>query len=245
VHCIRVRVIIAIEVRAPGEAEVDQERTAERATIVDHDVGRLHVAVQDAVLVHVLQRGQDVPADSERVGHRERTGLKTLGEREALDQRRDQIELAGFAPDVDQRREPGARDLAQDERFVHEPLANARCDLSERGRLDDDPPAGLDVVGEPCVDAQTRLQLAYRPESPRECGAAVLPVCHRFVRDVSGSRATAMPRAHRFQNRRQVVVGNRVGSCPRARQISGRATRKSLNDRPDRRWPGVSRCSAG
>jgi hypothetical protein len=159
-------------------AEVDQERAAEWATIVDDDVPRFHVAVEHAVLVHVLKRGQDMTADGERVGHRERAGLKALGEREACDERCDQIELAGLAADVDQRREPGARDLAQDEGFVHEPLANARGDLSERGGLDDDTPAGRDIVGEPCVDTKARLQLARRPESPRKCGTAVLPVCH-------------------------------------------------------------------
>jgi hypothetical protein len=174
----RQRACRLIEVRAPGEAEVDQERAAEPAPIVDDDIGGLHVAVQHAVLVHVLKRGQDVPADDERVGHCKRAGLETLGQREALHERCDQIELAGVTPGVDQRREPGARDLSKDERFVREPLANARGDLSECGRLDDDAPAGLDVVGEPRVDAQTRLQLARRPESPRECEAAVLPVCH-------------------------------------------------------------------
>lgn len=81
-----------VEIRAPREAEVDQERARERASIIDDDVGGLYVPVQDAVFVHVLQRGENVAADGERIGHHQRTGLKTLGERETVHEGRDEID---------------------------------------------------------------------------------------------------------------------------------------------------------
>ena len=54
-----------VEVRAAGEAEVDQGHGLDRVGASDDDVGRLHVAMDDARVVRHVQRPGDVDADPE------------------------------------------------------------------------------------------------------------------------------------------------------------------------------------
>ena len=71
----------------PGKAEVEH---LDGAVGTELDVGRLQVAVDDALLVGCVKRIGDLPGDGQHVGNRNRALRNPLGEREPLDQFHDE-----------------------------------------------------------------------------------------------------------------------------------------------------------
>ena len=66
-----------------GQAEVEH---LDGAVGPDLDVGRLEIAMNDALLVRGFERLGDLPRDRERLVERERPARDAVGERLALDQ---------------------------------------------------------------------------------------------------------------------------------------------------------------
>jgi hypothetical protein len=130
--------------RAPGQAEVHDDRLA---APVDHDVGRLEVAVDHAPLVRLLQRQGQLAHQEGTLSRRRRLGADELPQRLALEEGHgqvgDAVDLAGVVEraDVgvlDQRRRLGlAVEAGQDLR----PLV--RIELRD---LEGDRPVELGVV---------------------------------------------------------------------------------------------------
>ena len=136
----------ALQACAAGEAEVDQRRPVHRRSFRDDDVRGLHVSVQDAPLVGFLEGQEHASGDGERLIQRERPAPQPLLQGDPGDERSDEEHQAVLAPEVQERRQPGAADLAQNARFVLEPLLRARGHVAGAGQLDDHL-AGLGQVG--------------------------------------------------------------------------------------------------
>jgi hypothetical protein len=82
-----------------GQAEIQH---LHRAVVAHLDVGRLEVAVDDALFVRRFERVGDLPRDGQRVGNRHRPLCDPLRERVALDQfHHERVRLAAVLEAVD------------------------------------------------------------------------------------------------------------------------------------------------
>ena len=142
--------------RAPlAAAGIDGLRQAEvqdldRAVAADFDVGRLQVAVDDALLVRGFERVGDLPGDRERLRHRQGAARDERGEVVALNQLHDERRRAGSgrrALDAVDLRDVGMVECGERLRLAREPryaLAIAGHGLGKR--LDGDVPVQLRIA---------------------------------------------------------------------------------------------------
>ncbi|GAA0923600.1 hypothetical protein GCM10009558_035640 [Virgisporangium aurantiacum] len=113
-----------------GDAEVDDLGLPVRR---DHDVGRLHIAVHDAVLVRGTERRGHLRADAQHVGHRQRTVFEALGQRLAGEQLHHDVRNALAVVMLTEVEDPGDVRVSQ---------------LRDRLGLGPDAPAGVPVGDE-------------------------------------------------------------------------------------------------
>ena len=66
----------------------------------EHDVARLQIAMNHALLVGCVERGGDVAGERERAIYRKRTAIETFGERFSLEQLHDEKRCAVDLADV-------------------------------------------------------------------------------------------------------------------------------------------------
>ena len=73
--------------RQPREAEIEQlhVRRPRRAAAHDHDVGRLEIAVHDALTMGALERPRDLFANRQHLIERQRPAFEPARQRLALD----------------------------------------------------------------------------------------------------------------------------------------------------------------
>ena len=131
--------------QGPGDAEVGDHGLPAR----QHDVLRLDVAMDDAVLVGVLQGAADFAGDLERGVERKLLfPREPLPERLALGERHHVVEQAVGLSRVVERENVGVLERRGDLDLAEEPLAAEDGRQLGLEQLDGDPPAVLQVLGE-------------------------------------------------------------------------------------------------
>ena len=143
--------------RAAGEAEVDEDGLAHRFRLVDHDVGRLDVPVEHAVVVGVLEDGEQVDGHHEGRRDRERAPGQALLEGDARDQWLDEVDVVALPTEGD-RRSNQRRQAVEDLGLVLEAGRDPVGQVHRRRPLEDDGagcPVEDDVRVE--IDRQPRL----------------------------------------------------------------------------------------
>ena len=115
-ECERVRAARTVRAASSfGQAEVQH---LDRAVGRDLDVGRLQIAMDDAVLVRRFERLGNLPRDRQRFVDGQRAARDPVGERVALDQLQDErVDVAAVLEPVDR------RDVRMVERGQHLRLA--------------------------------------------------------------------------------------------------------------------------
>ncbi len=160
--------------RAAGEAEVDEDGLAHRFRLVDHDVGRLDVPVEHAVVVGVLQDGEQVDGHHEGRRDRERAPGQALLEGDARDQWLDEVDVVALPTEGDRRPNEG-RQAVQDLGLVLEAGRDPVGQVDRRRPLEDDRAAvGVEINRQPCLHAVLGLDPSLAAEPPPEDGPARL-----------------------------------------------------------------------
>jgi len=126
--------------------------------------------VQHAVLVGREQRPEEPLRDRQSVERGQRSAPDALGQRLALQERPDDVELVVLAPHLEDGAEERAVDAAQDLGLVLEAQPGARRDRSGRDGLDDHGLAGLGVRPGEGGHALIVLERPGGPIAPGEGG---------------------------------------------------------------------------
>ena len=127
---------VDVEQLAPGEAEVDEDRVLDRVAVQDH-VSRLHVTVQDPVVVGVAEGGDHITCDAQRVVHRQRSVAEARREAAARDPGRHDV--CGITVDtlVQEADQVGMVQAGEDEALVLEPAAGGLGQRTGLGQFED------------------------------------------------------------------------------------------------------------
>ncbi len=120
---------------ALGETKVHDVRLA---VVVNHDVGRFHIAVDDACFVRVVQGVGNLGAHCGGVAHSDGPGSQAAGERNALHVVADDIDVVVFASDFMDAHDPRMAQLGGGAGFPQESLSLCRLQLSPAWDLDRD-----------------------------------------------------------------------------------------------------------
>ena len=102
-----------------GQAEVEQLHAVRR----QEHVRRFEVAMDDAARVQRRERGQNLEADRDRLGHVQRTASQLLRQRLTLEQLHGDEQAAGVFADLVNLTDVGMVDAGRRARFTPQPLA--------------------------------------------------------------------------------------------------------------------------
>jgi hypothetical protein len=157
----------------PRQAEIHDDRLA---ALFDHDVGRLQVAVDDAVVMRFLQRLGELADHVQYLPLGKRfVGLNEIGKRTPFDIGHRNVVLRFDLADVVDRADVGMSQRRSRPRLPIEPLAKlARRILVEAGRFERHAPAKLRVFREmnrPHRALADNLDDPIPAELPRQTGA--------------------------------------------------------------------------
>ena len=135
---------------ALGDGARDAEIGDQRLTVLQQDVLRLDVAVDDSLLVRVLERRGDLICDPQRVGQRELPlAFETLVDRLAGDERHHVIEMPLVLAEVVDREDVGVTEARDDVDLSAESLGAHREGKFPEEDLDRDVAIQLEIASEP------------------------------------------------------------------------------------------------
>jgi len=158
-----------VETCALGQPEVDEDGPPHGLVAVDHDVGRLHVAVQDTLVVGHAQVGQDVDAHLQRRARAEGAGAQALVQGDAVDEGLDEEQGVAVAPPGHQGPERLGLQASQHLGLMFETGPRRWRDAGGGHGLDHDRSVALLLVrGQPGVDALAALQQPHGPKATGE-----------------------------------------------------------------------------
>ena len=190
---------IARVVEELRDAEVEQPRCA---AAIDEDVARLDVAMNDQLLMRVLQRGRNLEDETHAVAHRE---LARVGrERHAVDQLHHQVRQAivGRAA-IEQADDAAVIERGEQLALVAQPGDQQRRCRDRPQDLDRDIADVLGVIARGAVDGAHPALADHRYKPVRSDPRADVAVDHRLLQQRRAARHGVVERVRRAVDARE------------------------------------------
>ncbi len=210
-----------------GQADVDEFGAKHGVPIVDDDVARLDIPVENAANMEFAQAMEHADGNRQRLADGHRSAAQSRFQRKPFDVRHDQVQTVPVTAQIEQRRLLHVVQLAQQATFLLEPHARALRNRRAEERLDDDRLALFQVGGQQGLRTVTVFQdadcLIATAERPFRAPAAPGKASRESVLSCAGTMVRN-PRLFRRPHRPAVRVGTawQLESCV-PRQLPCRA----------------------